>query len=157
MALNARTIPDRDPVRHIHDYSHQLAGCTIFSSIDLVRAYHHIPVHQDVVQKTAIITPFGLFEFPFMSFSMHNAAQTFQRFVDEVLRGFDFCFDYIGDILVYSRTPEEHQQHLRTLFKQLQAYGILLNPGKCFPSHINHVPGIQDLRQALTAAARPGS
>ena len=49
----------------------------------------------------------------------------------ETLRGFDFSFAYIDDILVYSRTPEEHEQHLRTLFKQLQAYGILLNPGKC--------------------------
>ena len=65
-----------------------------------------------------------------MSFGLRNAAQTFQRFLDEILRGFDFCFAYIDDILVYSRSPEEHERHLRTLFKQLQAYGILLNPRK---------------------------
>jgi hypothetical protein len=78
-------------------------------------------VNPDDVQKTAFTTPFGLFEFPFMSSGLPNAAQTFQRFMDEILRGFDFCFSYIDDILVYSRSPDEHEQHLRTLYRQLQA------------------------------------
>ena len=125
------TIQDRYPIRHIHEYSHQIAGCTIFSTIDLVRAYHHISVQADHVQKTDIPTLFGLFKFQFMSFDLRNAAKTIERFVDEVLSGFEFCFAYIDDILVYSRTPEEYEQHLRTLFKQLQAYGILFKPDKC--------------------------
>ena len=95
-----------------------MGGCTIFSTIDLVWAYQQIPIHRDYVPKTAN-TPFGLFEFPFMSFGLRNAAQTFQRIMDEILRAFDFCFVYIDDILVYSRTPEEHERHLRTLLKQL--------------------------------------
>ena len=81
-ALNACTIPDRNPVRHIHDYAHHLAGCTIFSTIDLIHAYHQIPLHPDDMQKMAITTPFGLFEFPFMSCGLRNAVQTFQRFMD---------------------------------------------------------------------------
>jgi hypothetical protein len=122
-ALNARTIPDRYPVPHIHDYSHQLSGCQFYSKIDLVRAYNQIPVHSSDIPKTAITTPFGLFEFPFMSFGLRNAAQTFQRFMDELLRGLDFCFAYLDDILVFSRSREEHDQHLRTLFDRLQMHG----------------------------------
>jgi hypothetical protein len=66
-----------------------------------------------------------------MSFGLRNAAQTFQRFMDEVLRGLDFCFAYLDDILVYSRSLEEHERHLRVLFGRLHTYRIVINPTKC--------------------------
>jgi len=130
-ALNSRTIPDRYPVPHIQDYSHRLSCCTTFSKIDLVRAYHQIPVHPEDIQKTTIDTSFDPFEFPFMSCGLRNAAQTFERFMNEILKDLDFCFAYIDDILVFSRSPQEHDEQLRTLFPQLQTYGYLLNPSKC--------------------------
>ncbi|KAA5642272.1 RNA-directed DNA polymerase, partial [Pseudomonas aeruginosa] len=102
-ALNARTIPDRYPVRHIGEFSHNLFGCTVYSKIDLIRAYNQLPVNPADIAKTAVTTPFGLFEFPFMSFGLCNAAQTFQRFMDEILRDLDFCYPYIDDILIGSQ------------------------------------------------------
>ena len=97
--LNARTIPDRYPVKNIQDCSHRIHGSRVFSVVDLVKAYTQIPVNPADVPKTAIITPFGLFEFPFMSFGLRNAGQTFQRFIDEVVSDLDFCFPYLDDIL----------------------------------------------------------
>ena len=67
--------------------------------------------------KTAVITPFGLFEFLQMPFRLRNAAQTFQRFIDEILRGLHFSYAYIDDLLIASSSPEKHSQHLRLIFQ----------------------------------------
>ncbi|XP_076660969.1 uncharacterized protein LOC143364579 [Halictus rubicundus] len=136
-ALNARTIADKYPVPHIEDFAQRLGGKSVFSTIDLVRAYNQIPVNPQDIAKTAITTPFGLFEFPWMSFGLRNAAQTFQRFMDEVLRGLDWCYVYIDDILVASSSVEEHEEHLRELFSCLNEYGVLV---KCANAPKKHTP-----------------
>ena len=129
--LNARTTPDKYPVPHLKDFSAQLHGCELFSKIDLVRGYHQIPVAPEDVHKTAVITPFGLFEFLRTPFGLKNAAQAFQRLMDTTCQGLPFVFVYLDDILVASRNREDHQQHLRQLFDRLQAAGLILNLEKC--------------------------
>ena len=85
----------------------------------------------DDVPKTAIVTPFGLFEFLRMPFGLRNIAQTFQHFIDQVLHGLPFVYAYIDDVLVASTSPQEHQRHLRLVFDCFKQFGITINCAKC--------------------------
>jgi len=125
--LNKITVPDKYPIPNLQDFAHKLLGCTVFSTLDLTRAYHQIPMAERDKEKTAIITPFGLYQFNSMPFGLKNAAQTFQRYMDVTLRGLDGCFCYIDDILVASQDIDEHKRHLRNIFLRLREYGLHIN------------------------------
>lgn len=130
--LNSITKPDRYPVPRLQDFTYILAGKKIYSRLDINRAYNCIPVQEADIEKTAVITPFGLFEFPRMPFGLRNAAQTFQRFMNHsVLQGLDFLFTYVDDVIIASDDVISHRQHLEDVFKRFEQFGITINISKC--------------------------
>ena len=102
-----------------------------FSVIDLDKAFWQIPMAEEDKAKTAIQTPFGLYEHNFMAMGLKCSAQTWQRYIDSILLPFrDICFAYVDDIIIYSKTKAEHLRHLRTVFGILNQNGLKINAAK---------------------------
>ncbi|KAL7290004.1 hypothetical protein TKK_0015736 [Trichogramma kaykai] len=129
--LNTVTIPDKYPVKRLQDFTAILADTKIFSTLDMQKAYMQIPLASEHRAKSAVITPFGLFEFNVMTFRMRNAAQTFQRYADSALGDLPYVFVYLDDILIASSSLEEHKRHLRVVLERLRDFGLQLNLDKC--------------------------
>ena len=129
--LNLVTKADKYPVPNLADFSSQLEGCTVFSTLNLKNGYLQVPLEQTVTPKKAVITPFGLFEFLRMPFGLKNAGMAFQHYMDNIFIGIDFIFIYLYDIFVASRNRWEHLIHLQEVFRRLQQAGLILNLAKC--------------------------
>ena len=129
--LNNITTDDRYPLPNMQDLSSKLAGCTVFSRLDLVKGYHQVPLAAADIPKTAIITPFGLYEYVFMPFGLKNAAQSFQRLMDRLLTDIPHAFVYLDDILIGTPDVASHLAALRQVFDVLDSNGLAINFGKC--------------------------
>ena len=132
--MNAVTKPDTYPLPRIDDL---LGQCKYFSTLDFVSGYWQIGVAPESREKTAFVTPQGLYEFLVMPFGLTNAPAVFQRLMQRVLAGLnpeagpDFVAVYIDDVLVFSRTIEEHLIHLRATIQRIEGAGLKLKPSKC--------------------------
>lgn len=131
--LNHVTQKDRYPSVLIQDIFDQMSGSTIYTTIDLQSGFWQIPVAEKDIPKTAFACHRGQFAFLRMAFGLCNAPAIFQRTMDQVLQGLigTCCFVYIDDIVIYSKTPQEHSHHLSQVLDRLGTAGLRAKTKKC--------------------------
>ena len=131
--LNAVSRKDVYPLPHIEDILSTLGEAKYFSTLDLATGFWQIELDESSRPKSAFTTHKGLYEFVRMPFGLCNAPATFQRLMQVVLAGLEWssCFVYIDDILVASKSFEEHLSHLKEVFSRLRKAGLCLKPKKC--------------------------
>jgi transposase InsO family protein len=132
-ALNAKTIKDRYPLPRMEDCLDQLRGACYFTALDLQSGYHQVPMAEKSKPLTAFTCRYGTYQFRVMPFGLTNAPATFQAWMNDILRPFldRFVVVYLDDILIYSRTEEEHRRHLTDVMRALEDAGARLNLAKC--------------------------
>ena len=105
------TVPNRYPLTSVPDFSARISCSKVFSKLDLLKGYYQVPLRDQDVIKTAVVTPFDLFEFLCLPFGLRNAVQTFRRKMDNILSDLSFCSIYLDDILIFSPDLVSHQDH----------------------------------------------
>ena len=142
--LNNQTIKDAQSLPRIKDSLDCLNGATIFTSLDLQLGYWQVEMTEDSKPLTAFtVGPLGFYECVQMPFGLTNAPVMFQCLMETCLgeMHLKWCIIYLDDIIVFSRTPEEHIERLRGVFSKLAATGLRLKPSKCefFKSKVNYL------------------
>lgn len=130
--LNAVSAFDPYPMPRVDELIERLGHARYLTTLDLCKGYWQVPLEEGSKDFTTFRVPSGLFRFRMMPFGLHGAPATFQRLVDEVLRGAeDYAATYIDDIVIFSRSWEEHLQHLSDIFRRIQEAGLVINVKKC--------------------------
>ena len=129
--LNAVTVKDRYPLPNPAMIFDKLAGCTVFSKLDLRWGYFQVRVAEEDVHKTTFRCPLGSFASRVMSMGLTNAAPTFQRLMDSIFGDLAFVSCYLDDILIASRSVEEHLQHVAVVLERLKQHKLLARETKC--------------------------
>eukprot|EP00731_Ephydatia_muelleri_P032903 Em0024g447a len=131
--LNAVTKKDAQPLPRIDETLDVLGSAQWFTCLDLTSGYWQVEVAPEDHEKTAFVTPYGLFQFRVMPFGLTNAPATFQRLMERVLAGLHWttCLIYLDDILILSATVQQHFTRLREIFDRLKQAGLKIKPSKC--------------------------
>jgi hypothetical protein len=131
--LNSVTKKDAYPIPRIDDMLNKLGGSEWFTTLDLASGYWQVEMDPDSQNKTAFTTEFGIYEFTIMPFGLTNAPATFQRLMNEVLKGLtnNGVMVYLDDINIHTKTFEEHLEKLEEVFKRIKVAGLKIKPSKC--------------------------
>lgn len=124
--LNDKTVEDKYPLPRIEEILDNLGKCTYFSTLDLAQGFHQIELHPDSIEKTAFTVDNGHWEYVRMPFGLKNAPSTFQRVMDNVLREYlyKFCFVYMDDVVIFSKSLHEHLIHLNKIFDKFREFNL---------------------------------
>ena len=151
-ALNKLTIKNNYPLPRIDDLFDRLQGVKVMSKIDFTAGYHQVRIAERDIDKTAFRTRYGHFEWLVLPFGLCNAPATFQGLMHDIFWEYldQFVIIYLDDIIVYSKSEEEHLQHLQIVFDIVQKHELYLHPDKCeffvpeveFLGHIISTTGI---------------
>lgn len=141
--LNGVTHKDSYPLPRIEESLASLKKSRVFSTLDLAHGYWQVGVHPADKEKTAFVTPMGLYEFNRMPMGLCNAPGTFQRLVESCLgdQNFETLLLYLDDIIVFSPSFEAHIDHLDLVFSRLKKFGLKIKPSKCslFQSEVHYL------------------
>jgi hypothetical protein len=132
-ALNEVTIKNKYLLPRIDDLFDHLHGACVFSKIDLRSGYHQLKVQECNILKTAFVLRYGLYEYTVMSFGLTNAPAYFMYLMDKVFMEYldKFVVVFIDNIYVYSKSEEEHEEHIRLVMQKLRDHRLYVKLSKC--------------------------
>ena len=113
------------------DIFSQLNGTKCFSTLDLRAGYHHIPLDEASTPKTAFTSPFGKYEYIKVPFGLAPAPVYSQELITGILKDFNFTIAYLDDIIIFSKTAEEHLGHIKQVFQKLRSAHLSMKLSKC--------------------------
>jgi hypothetical protein len=136
-AINKITVKNKYPLPRIDDLLDKLTGAKYFSSLDLQTGFHQVPIQERDIEKTAFRTPFGHYEWTVLPLGLCNSAPTFQMVMNNTFKDYvdKFVLVYMDDILIFSKSEEEHKVHLKLVLERLRECNFKLRLKKCSFSH----------------------
>ena len=152
-ALNKVTRKFTWPVPKVEDIFSKLNGATYFTTLDLRAGYHHIPLDKPSIPKTAFNSPFEKSEYVTVPFGLAQPPAYFKELMTGILKDFPFTIAYLDDIIIFSKTPQEHLSHICMVFEKLKSANLSMKKSKCsffskeiqYLGHILSATGIQPL------------